>query len=113
MRRTLGTLVSGFALTLTLAAPAMAQSPLRFWIDVYHGQCADCPHKPVTFHVELADMDKVNTLCSSDTNLMRTVAHIQREDMVIKFGHVSHAACVRDKSGNVKIAAGDSSVGSN
>jgi hypothetical protein len=109
----LAILIGGLALVAASTSAATAQSPVRFWIEVYHGQWADSPRQTKTVQVELSDVAKVNSLCASPTSLRKTVAHFQRTDVYLQTRHIHGAACVKDKAGNIKIAAGQSSVGSN
>ena len=105
-------LIGGLAMAAAFATPVAAQSPVRFWITIHHSDWADRPRLVNTYQVELSDMDKVVRLCGSGVSLKKTAEHLQGTHIEIK-GYIEGAACVRDASGNIKTAAGASSVGSN
>lgn len=110
-RRTV--LAGGLVMAAALALPALAQAaPVGIWIDVhYANRLIDPPHLK-TYQFQLPSFDKASILCGSQTNLMRLVAHIQRTDTFLQHESIFSAACVTDRSGNLKTAAGTSLVGS-
>ena len=100
-------LVGGLIMAAALALPTLAQAaPMGIWIDVHYANWPDEPPKTKTYQFQLNGLDKVNTLCSSQTNLMRLVAHIQRTDTFLQHESIFSADCVMDKSGNIKTAFG-------
>jgi|EndMetStandDraft_7_1072992.scaffolds.fasta_scaffold528968_2 hypothetical protein len=106
-------LAGGLGIAAALASPCVAQAaPVGIWVNVHYANWADQPARTKTYQFQLADADKVNTLCVSQTNLMRLVAHIQRTDTFLQHEHIFSADCVLDKSGNIKTVAA-SLVGSN
>lgn len=106
-------MIGGLAMAAAaFSSDAAAQSPVRFWITVSHSAWADTPRSRKTFEVELSNMDKVTRLCGSGVSLKKTAEHFQKIDVEIQ-GYIETVSCVRDASGNIKTAAGASSVGSN
>jgi hypothetical protein len=101
-------------LSAVMASTALAQAaPVGIWVDVHYADWPDQPARTKTFQFQLDGMDKVTTLCDSETNLMRLVAHIQRRDTFLQHESIFDAVCVSDRSGNIKTAARVSPAGSN
>ena len=114
MTRLRTNLAGGLILAATLAAPALANAaPVGIWVNAYYANWADQPANTKTFQFEMPGADKATALCTSQTNLMRLVAHIQRTDTFLQHEHIFSADCAMDKSGNIKTTAGNSLVGSN
>ena len=106
-------LVGGMVLAAAIAAPGLVlAAPVGIWVNVYYANWADQPPKTKTFQFQMGGPDKAATLCASQTNLMRLVAHIQRRDTFLQHEHIFSADCAMDRSGNIKTASGASLVGS-
>ena len=106
------TWIGSLVMCALLAAPALAHAaPIGIWVDVHYADWPDQPPRTKTFQFQLDGMDKVNTLCESETNLMRLVAHIQRTDTFLQHESIFSADCVEDNAGNIKTTAGASPAG--
>ena len=101
-------------MAVALSVPTLVQAaPVGIWVDVhYANHLIDPPHTK-TYQFKLPSLDKASTLCGSQTNLMRLVAHIQRRDTFLQHESIFSAECVMDKSGNIKTTTGTSLVGRN
>ena len=115
--RKLALSIAAAILVAVSAAPAMARpTPVTIWITLIYDIPTDGPNLPpkvVTYPFQVRDADAAKALCASPTSLGRVAAYVRARNVSLQNTLDGESGkCVTDKSGAIKMAVGNSPVGS-